>query len=281
MVGSGSEVVKLDPTGEVEWRTGYSGTTGLWRSIAVSDVGYVVAGDGGVGNEVVVAELDREGGAIRWIRFLDPQTVGPASIHAVAPTAGGGYVIAGSVEIPPALAPDAWVVKLNATGNVVWSRTYGTIFEERANAIQETADGGFIVAGKSSIDLWLAKLDAAGNPEWQKSYRVGDDTFYPSEAYGVRPLAGGGYGVAGEIEAISADRTVAWVLRLDEAGQIQWQQPYSGGPAGPFPEEVDTFARDLYPTLDDGLVVAGGFENASLPNGAWLLALKLGRPETR
>jgi len=271
-VGGAPEVVKLDATGAVVWSTRYGGATGLWRSIAESDVGYVVAGDGGVGNDVVVAELGRQRGAIRWIRFLNPHTVGPASIHAVAPTDGGGYVIAGSVEIPPALAPDAWVVKLNATGNVVWSRTYGTIFEERVNAIQETPDGGLIVAGKSSIDLWLAKLDAAGDPQWQKSYRVGDQTgFYPSEAYAVRPLAGGGYWVAGEIGSISAGRTVAWVLRVNDDGQIQWQRPFSGGPPGPFPEEVDTFARDLYPTLDDGVVVAGGFSSIGVPSGTWLL----------
>ncbi len=64
---------------------------------------------------------------------------------------------------------DAWVLKLDASGNVQWAKTYGGRDSDYAYSIQQTFDGGYIVAGETlsfgagSYDVWVLKLDENGN----------------------------------------------------------------------------------------------------------------------
>ena len=72
---------------------------------------------------------------------------------------------------------DLWVLKLDTSGNVTWQRTYGGTGDDDASAVQETSDGGYIVAGYTlsfgagNGDIWVLKLDASGNVTWQRPYR--------------------------------------------------------------------------------------------------------------
>ena len=100
-------------------------------------------------------------------------------------TADGGFIVAGFLlpmmetfqEITWLL--DYWIVKLDANGNIVWQKSLGGSADD-AYSIQQTTDGGFIVAGFRSNDgdvsgnhgtndYWVVKLDANGNIVWQKS----------------------------------------------------------------------------------------------------------------
>ena len=72
-------------------------------------------------------------------------------------------------------------MKLDANGNVTWQKTYGgSSGDDCAHSIQQTSDGGFIVAGATSsygagsFDYWVLKLDANGNIIWQKTYGGSD-----------------------------------------------------------------------------------------------------------
>ena len=70
---------------------------------------------------------------------------------AVQVTADGGYIIAGDTRSFGAGNTDAWCLKLDASGNVIWQKTYGTAGPDSAKAVQVTADGGYFFAGHDHI----------------------------------------------------------------------------------------------------------------------------------
>ncbi len=100
--------------------------------------------------------------------------------------------MAGSTYSFGAGSYDAWVLKLDGSGNVQWQNTYGDIFVDAAYSIQQTTDGGYIVAGRTNSfgasarggDAWVLKLDGSGNVQWQNTYggpRYDSGQFHPTD----------------------------------------------------------------------------------------------------
>ena len=91
-------------------------------------------------------------------------------------TADGGYIVAGYAEISFPDNNDAYVIKLDSSGNEVWSETYGGPEKEGAKEIQQTADGGYVFAGFTESsgagerDFWVVKLDNSGTVTWEETY---------------------------------------------------------------------------------------------------------------
>lgn len=123
---------------------------------------------------------------------------------------------------------------------IQWQKCIGGSQVETANDVDQTKDGGYIVAGYSNSndedvsgnhgknDYWVAKLNSAGSIEWQKSFGGSDN----EQAYSVKQTADGGYVVAGT--SFSDDGNVTdnpnsicgsgWVIKLNANGGIQWQK---------------------------------------------------------
>jgi len=84
-------------------------------------------------------------------------------------TDDGGYIVAGWTDSFGAGLDDFWVLKLDENGNVEWQKTYGGSDADRAESIQQTDDGGYIVAGSTESfgagysDIWILKIDSEGN----------------------------------------------------------------------------------------------------------------------
>ncbi len=168
--------------------------------------------------------------------------------NSIQQTSDGGYIVAGSTSSFGAGSNDVWVLKLDANGNVEWQKTYGSSRNEGAFSIQQTSDGGYIVAGGTSsfgagdYDFWVLKLDASGNVEWQKTYGGSDGEY----AQSIQQTTDGGYIVAGYTNSFSAGNYDFWVLKLDSGGNVEWQKTYGGG-----------IARSIQQTSDGGYIVAG------------------------
>ena len=83
-------------------------------------------------------------------------------------SADGGYIVAGYTDSFGAGDYDTWVLKLDSSGGVLWEKTYGGGNRDYANRIEQTADGGYVVAGftdsfgAGSHDAWVLKLDSSG-----------------------------------------------------------------------------------------------------------------------
>ena len=158
----------------------------------------------------------------QWIKTYG----GPAEDYAnsIQKTSDGGYIVAGHINSFIYGNDNAWILKLDSDGNVQWQKTYdtGTNYYDRANSIQQTSDGGYIVAGMAGWgrgEAWVLKLDGNGNVQWQKTY--GGANY--DVASSIQQTSDGGYIVAGWTDSFGAGNEDVWVLKLDGDGNVQWQ----------------------------------------------------------
>ena len=129
-------------------------------------------------------------------------------------------------------------MKLDSNGAVQWQKTYGGTSYEFARSVQQTSDGGYIVAGYTysfgvadyDYDIWILKLDRGGTIEWQKTYGGTDDDYSRS----IQQTSDGGYIVAGYTHSFGAGSTDGWLLKLDSSGSVQWQKTFGGTEADRF-----------------------------------------------
>ncbi|OLD11308.1 MAG: hypothetical protein AUI93_04795 [Crenarchaeota archaeon 13_1_40CM_3_52_10] len=266
-------LLKLDENGNVQWQKTYGGTA-IDHALSVgltSDGGFIVAGTtnsfGAGFVDAWVFKVD-ESGNVQWQKTYG----GPGIDHAlsVGLTSDGGFIVAGTTNSFGAGFVDAWVFKVDESGNVQWQNTYGGTGEDFAASVQQTSDGGFIVAGTTSsfqgapfgpLNGWIFKLSTTGSLEWSKTY--GGSSYNP--LYSVEETSDGGFVAAGvtNLGSVNGD---ARVLKLDETGNVEWQHTYGGA-------SIDV-ANSVRETRDDGFVVAGATESfAAGQSDAWVLKL--------
>jgi len=242
-----------------------------------SDDGYIVIGytrsnDGDVfgfrgGWDWWVVKLGVLGN-IQWKKILGGSDIDIA--ESVRQTNDGGYIVAGytysnnwDVSGNHGEA-DYWVVKLSPTGQVQWQRTYGGSDYDKAYAVRQTTDGGYIVAGYSgSLDgdvthkvgiynAWIVKLDSAGVIEWNRSY--GGIT-NGEGVYDIEQTTDGGYIFAGETYSNDGDvsgnhgNSDCWVVKIAADGAIEWQRALGG--------MTSDRGWGVLQTMDGGYVMVG------------------------
>ncbi len=251
--GAGKEdiwVLKLDASGDVTWQRTYGGPD--WdRASSIqqtADGGYIVAGvttSFGAGKEDFwVLKLDASGN-VTWQRTYGG--AGKDAAASIQQTSDGGYIVAGETMSFGADDSDIWVLKLDASGNVTWQRTYDIVLGG-ASSIQQTADGGYIVAGGGYFSFLVLKLDASGNVAWQKIFSNRDF----DAASSIQQTADGGYIVVGITAYFIPIDSDIWVLKLDASGNVTWERTYGGGLA-----KGSSWAESIQQTSDGGYIVAG------------------------
>lgn len=158
---------------------------------------------------------------------------------------------------------DFWILKLTIDGNIQWQKTLGGSSDDYGYSIEQTIDGGYIVAGGTysidgdvtgnhgSTDFWVVKLNSTGNIEWQKT--LGGSNF--DHAFNIKQTRDGGYIVTGSTYSIDGDITAnhgaadIWLVKLDSIGNIQWQRTFGGS--------FHDTPYDVEQTKDNGFVLAG------------------------
>jgi hypothetical protein len=147
--------------------------------------------------------------------------------RAVQQTQDGGYIVAGSTESFAAGRKAAWLIKTNAYGDTLWTKTYGGWYNF-GFSVQQTRDGGYILAGGAESgnanDAWLAKLDADGNVTWNKTYGGAGYEGIVS----VRQTQDCGYIVAGYTSSFGAGGYDVWLIKTDSSGDSVWTRTYGG-----------------------------------------------------
>lgn len=250
-------ILKIDEHGNIQWQKSLGGDKkDVAYSIGITnDEGYIMAGatkssNGDVASnfgdlDFWVVKLTSEGN-IQWEKSLGGS--GKDEAKSIHQTTDGGYIVAGYTESSNGHISlnhgesDYWVVKLDTIGNIEWQKTYGGSNTDEANSIQQTADGGYIVAGSTRSDdwdvenshykwdLWILKLDATGEIEWQIN-AGGDDI---DKAHDAKQTPDGGYIIVGEIESYSGDITGnhglsdCVVIKLDHGGNMEWYKAFGG-----------------------------------------------------
>ncbi len=112
----------------------------------------------------------------------------------------------------------------------MWSQTYGGPGGEYAEAMVQTSDGGYALAGYTDSfgaggsDFWLVKTDSFGNMEWNQTY--GGASF--DHAYSLVETSGGGFALAGYTGSFGAEYANFWLVKTDMYGNVEWNRTYGG-----------------------------------------------------
>ena len=217
-------ILTLNPDGQAQRERTYGGPG--WeeaRSIVqTSDGGYAFAGStesfGAVGEDGWIVKLDTRDG-IEW----EKRYGGPEREYflSLAPTSDGGFVAAGGTY-PGGGQPDAWVMRLDGTGEVLWQERLGGLDHDLALAAAELDDGSVLVSGITHSmgagfqDAWLIRLDPFGAVLWQKTYGGGNQEGATAPA----STPDGGIAIGGFTDSFGAGLGDLWLLKLDEAGNV-------------------------------------------------------------
>jgi serine-aspartate repeat-containing protein C/D/E len=270
-------MVRLDEAGNEEWNRTYGGKEAddARSLIDTPDKNLLFAGTlTFVSNETLldtdawVGKIDLSGTDI-WNRTYGGPDVN-ASADAVIGTPDGGYLFVGSIAPWGTPSTDAWVVRLNATGEEVWNRTYGGAGNDTANSVTQTSGGEFVFAGSTEsagagmADVWVVMLNATGEEVWNRTY----GGLYDDTSHSVITAVNGDLVVAGTFSGMSDGVTVdtdALLMQFNPAGTILWNWSY-GDPG------MNESANAVIGTADAGYLFAGetGFAGTD-DTDAWLV----------
>jgi len=243
-------LIKVNACGDTLWTRTYGGPDDdEGHSVDLtSDGGYVIAGvtaSFGVGNYDVYLIKTNASGDTLWTRTYGG--TGDDEAASVQETSDGGYIIAGSTYSFGAGDADVYLVKTKANGDTQWTRTFGGTEEERGYSVQQTTDGGYIVAGytypfgSSSRYVYLVKTNALGDTLWTKAL----GGHYGGSS--VRQTADGGYVIAGYF--FGAGDIDVLLVRTDADGDTVWTRTFGG--------TDQDWGYSVQQTSDGGYVIAG------------------------
>jgi len=254
-------LVKTEASGTIQWSQKYGGTSDDSASslVQTGDGGYALAGTTwsyGVAGDFWLVKTDA------WGLKLWDKTYGGTSTEygqSFVQTGDGGYAMAGitySYGVGTPAYANAYLVKTDVSGNMLWNNWYGGGDSDEAFSMVQTVDGGYALAGCTYLgfdvgyhDFWLVKTDSAGNVLWSKTYGW---QFSEEVAYSLIQTGDGGYALAGLTGPPQMKGpNDFWLVKTDSAGNALWNRTY-GSPV------IDEVASSLIQTSDGGYAIAGG-----------------------
>jgi hypothetical protein len=265
-------IIKTDALGDTIWtgRYGGSGDESFAEITQTSDGGYIAAGNktepDGYHTDVYVVKTDSVGEVI-WSREYDNPSLTDHA-NSVLQTSDGGFVICG-VKGGIGTAFDMWLIKTDSSGNVEWSRTYGGDGYDAGYSVDQTSDGGYIVAGYKTIlvapyhhDMYLVKTSSDGTVQWERTFGESESDC----AQSIRETSDGGFIAAGLMESPVREDCDIYVVKTDSNGDLQWFDTISIND-----NDVGYCVRQ---TDDDNFVIAGSNFTFDYIFNAFLLKMR-------
>jgi len=244
----------------------YKASTGC-AGLPTPDGGYIAAGYtrayGAGEDDVWLIKTDASGNKL-WDKTYggDSGDFG----YSVGLTSDGGYVITGYTVSYGAGGKDVWLIRTDASGNRLWDKTFGGAGDDDGWSVTQTADGGYLVAGRTSsygagnADLWLIKTNASGNEIWNRTFGGAAK----DEGFSVQATPDGGCVVAGCTASYGAGDNDVWLVKTDADGNKLWDKTFGG--AG------SDVAHSVVLTQDGGFAVAGYTSAPGAgPSDVWLI----------
>lgn len=282
--GGGSDlwVVKFASDGTIAWQKTFGGSMAeLGRSIRQTpDGGFIIVGE--------TTSDDGDVNGIHGCYVFASTKIGDldnAMVPQVDPVADN--CIPNDFNPIPLHFPDIWMIRLDASGILLWQKTLGGSNPDNGYCIRTTDDGGYILAGTTNSsdgdisghygheDAWVVKLDPEGNKIWDKNLGGGAYDY----AYDIVQTGDGGYIVVGKTSSIDGDvsgnhggAADMWIVKLDRAGNLVWQKTLGGS--------NDDKAHSIAPTDDGNYLIVGQTQSldadVGVPKGAtdiWVLKI--------
>ena len=284
-------ILKLDASGCPQWQGEIGCAFGAPGDYAfgvsaqqTSDGGYVLGGGvlgcGSYPQRALVEKLDGRG-RVAW-SFAYRAGTSDSVVAKIMQTTDGGHIAVGSSTTSGQVA-GALIFKLDGAGAVQWQRKLGPARSTTAyfNAVQQTADGGYVAFGESSplggpfpypVSVLAASFDPGGNLRWQREFNnvdnQGSPNGYEHALAGIQTADGGSVVAGNWSNAIPGpfpekDSGGALLLKLDSSGDIEWQRAYNGGIYCYFDGEnqrcvlISALVHSVHQAVDGGYVLAG------------------------
>jgi hypothetical protein len=238
-----------------------------------------------------IIKLDAKGNEI-WQRTIGGS--GQEKLLSIAQTKDGGYILGGTSSSNTSEPDekgvidkygksedsrgslDYWVVKLDTKGEIKWQKTLGGQYFDELKSIEQTNDKGYIIGGYSNSpisgdktqenfglnDYWIVKLDEDGNELWQHTLGGDqDDTLFALTQTNDGGFIAGGNSNSGATNSKSKSNQNGadfWVMKLDKAGTIEWQETYNFGKKDVLSSIVENV---------DGTFLIGGYAQGEAGSG--------------
>lgn len=272
-------VVKTDASGTIQWQKTYGGTNSdTATSIkTTADGGYIVTGttfstngdvNGYKGNgDIWVIKINSTGG-IQWQKTFGGTKTDMAT--AIEQNPDGSYILLGSTNSNDEDVTqnsgefDYWVVKINATGSIIWQKTFGSTTDDFASSFHLNSDGSIVIAGNTAVtrvinnfsssssgEINILKINSSGLLQWQKTFGgYGTDI-----ATKTISTLDGGFLIGGMSDSSDGDVKEnkgggdMWLIKTTIDGILSWEKSIGGS-------KWDKI-NSLQATLDGGYIIIG------------------------
>lgn len=259
--GRDVRLIRTDSDGNTMWTKTYGGT--LWdegKCVQLTDDnGYIIAGytksygNGGGNADVWLIKTNAAGDTL-WTKTYGKFS--PDYAYSVQQTKDGGYIVAGETS-NIGTGTNVYLIKTDAAGDSVWTKSYGGIAHEAGYSVQQTDDGGYIVTGvvwegpSTSIrNIWLIKTYPNGDIQWTKVF---GNTMRDDWSHSVQQTTDGGYIIVGETTSYGEGGYDIWLIKTNSSGDTLWTRTYGGS--------GDEYGYSVQQTSDVGYIITGYTES--------------------
>ena len=251
-------LIKTDAFGDTLWTKNFGGSDYDYSPSVyqTTDSGYIITG---------ATESFGAGGADFWLIKTDVSgdTLWTKSLWAndwdcgfsVQQTTDGGYIIVGETSSFGSGNKDVWLIKTDASGDTLWTKTFGGINYDCGASVYQTTDSGYILTGATEsfgagdYDVWLIKTNASGDTLWTKTFGGSEYEW----SYSVLQTTDGGYILVGETSSFGAGNRDVWLIKTDASGDTLWTKTFGGS--------LSDRGRSVQQTIDGGYIITGTTES--------------------
>ena len=256
--GSGNRdvfLLKFSSAGALEWSrvVGGSGHDTANSIVQTSDGGYATTGytySYGAGNSDAFLVKFSSTGSLEWARAVGGSRYDLG--FQVSQTSDGGYFVAGYNEIWGSGSKDFYLIKLNSSGSMQWSRAVGGVSTNNwGYAGVPTSDGGYIITGRTDHygaggrDIYVVKVSSTGTRQWTRTIGGSSDDY----ANSIIQTSDGGYVLAARTASYGAGGNDLFLVKLSSAGALEWSRAVGG--------TGHEYGLSVVETSDGGYAVAG------------------------
>jgi hypothetical protein len=247
-------IVKTNQSGHVEWYRNYGNDEDQEAHYIhkLNDNSYVICGQSveqNTGfNMLLIMKLDIDGNEL-WSNTYGGN--GDDFGYSVIEENDGSLLVTGMTKSSGDLNGDAWLLKIDSSGNEYWRKTYGGTSKDLTRHFIGTSDGYILIGnttsyGSGNDDIFVIKVDLDGNQEWSNTYGgVGTDIGRKIINYNNE-----GYALIGYTDSFGTGNSFnSWLIKIDLSGNLIWDKTYGG----------DGNDRSLsgLKTTDDGFIIVG------------------------